>query len=255
MRDQVLVLTRRSTLRTLRQPGQVVFPLLFPLILLAVNAGGLTSATRIPGFPTHSYLDFALAVPFMQAALFAAINAGTDLAVAVESGFLRRLALTPLRAPALLAGEIGGQIVVGAIGAVVYLTVGLAFGVVIKSGVGGALVLFALSALVAFAFAALGAYGALRLGSAEAMQGIFPLLFVTIFLSSSNLPRNLISVHWFRTIATYNPVSYLIEGFRSLVIKGWDGQALGLAFGFALLILVIALAAAGMALRTRLVRT
>ncbi|HVS29407.1 MAG TPA: ABC transporter permease [Solirubrobacteraceae bacterium] len=253
--DQVLVLARRSTLRSLRQPGQVVFPLLFPLILLAVNAGGLTSATRIPGFPTSSYLAFALAVPFMQGALFASINAGTYLAIDIESGFLRRLALTPLRAPALLAGQLGGQLVIGAIGAILYICVGLAFGVVIKTGVAGALVLLALSLLVAFAFAALGALIALRLGSAEAVQGIFPLLFVTLFLSSFSLPRELIQVHWFRTIATYNPVSYLIEGLRSLIIKGWDGQALGLAFGIALVMLVAALVAAGIALRTRLVRT
>ena len=55
------------------------------------------------------------------------------------------------------------------------------------------------------------------------MQGFFPLLFVTLFLSSSSLPRNLIKADWFREVATYNPVSYLIEGVRSLIITGWDG--------------------------------
>ena len=60
------------------------------------------------------------------------------------------------------------------------------------------------------------------------MQGLFPLFFVFLFLSSMNLPRNLIEHDWFRTIATLNPVSYLIEGFRSLFISGWDGEALAL---------------------------
>jgi ABC-2 type transport system permease protein len=78
---------------------------------------------------------------------------------------------------------------------------------------------------------------------------------VTVFLSSSSLPRNLIKVDWFREIATYNPVSYLIEGVRSLVIKGWDGQALALGFGFAALLVVITLSLAGAAMKTRLVRT
>ena len=87
------------------------------------------------------------------------------------------------------------------------------------------------------------------------MQGIFPLLFVTVFLSSSSLPRNLIKADWFREIATYNPVSYLIEGVRSLIIKGWDGEALALAFGFATLLVVIALGLANAAIKTRLVRT
>jgi ABC-2 type transport system permease protein len=78
---------------------------------------------------------------------------------------------------------------------------------------------------------------------------------VTVFLSSSSLPRNLIKVTWFRDVATYNPVSYLIEGIRSLIITGWDGQALALGFGFAVLLLVITLGLASAAMRTRLVRT
>ena len=76
-----------------------------------------------------------------------------------------------------------------------------------------------------------------------------------MFLSSSSLPRNLIKVGWFREVATYNPVSYLIEGVRSLIIKGWDGQALALGFGFATLLLIITLGLADAAMKTRLVRT
>ena len=69
-----------------------------------------------------------------------------------------------------------------------------------------------------------------------------------------NLPRNLIEIQWFRTVATINPVSYLIEGIRSLIITGWDAQALLLGFGIAAGIAVVALAAASIALRGRLAR-
>ena len=69
-----------------------------------------------------------------------------------------------------------------------------------------------------------GAFVGLRSGSGEAVQGFFPLFFVLLFLSSMSLPRPLIEQDWFRTIATYNPVSYLIEGIRSLIITGWDGR-------------------------------
>ena len=62
---------------------------------------------------------------------------------------------------------------------------------------------------------------------------MFPLFFVFLFLSSGSLPRELIEHDWFRTIATYNPVSYLFEGLRSLVIFGWQAQELALGFGFA----------------------
>ena len=101
----------------------------FPLFLLAINAGGLDAATELPGFPTDSYLTFALAVPFIQGGLFAVINGGTDLARDIETGFLNRLALTPLSgagADRRPAGRRGGARARSR--RVVYLAVGLAGG-------------------------------------------------------------------------------------------------------------------------------
>jgi len=252
---QVAQLARRSIVRTLRQPAHLVAPLIFPLGLLAVNTGGLSPATKLPGFPTESFLAFALAVPFIQGALFATINAGTDLARDIQTGFLNRLALTPLRGAALIAGQLAGVVVMGLLQAIVYLLVGLAAGSGLRSGVAGAVVLLALASLISLGFGAVGALLALRTGSGEAVQGLFPLLFVFLLVSSMNLPRNLIEIDWFRTAATVNPVSYLIEGIRSLVITGWDGEALALAFGVATALAVVALAASTLALRGRLTRT
>jgi ABC-2 type transport system permease protein len=252
---QVGHLARRSVVRTLRQPANVVFPLVFPLALLAVNAGGLRPATEIPGFPTDSFVAFALAVPFMQGALFATMNAGTDLARDIQTGFLNRLSLTPMRSGALLAGQLAGVVVMGLVQAVVYLAVGLAVGVDLQSGAAGALVLLGLAVLIALGFGGLGAFLALRTGSGEAVQGFFPLFFVLLFISSMNMPRNLIEVTWFRDVATANPVSYLIEGIRSLIITGWDGETLGIAFAVAIGITIVALAASSWALTERMART
>jgi ABC-2 type transport system permease protein len=122
------LLVRRSVIRTLRQPANVVFSFAFPLLLLAVSSGGLNAATRIPGFPGNSYLTFALAVPFVQGALFAANSAGTNFAEDIESGFLSRLSLTPLTRSALLAGQLAGVVALGLLQAVVFLAVGEAAG-------------------------------------------------------------------------------------------------------------------------------
>ena len=252
---QVGHIARRSVVRTLRQPANAIFPLIFPIGLLAVTSAGLASATKIPGFPTNSFLAFFLAFAFIQGALFATMNAGTDLARDIQTGFLNRLALTPMRGVALIAGQLGGIAVMGLVQAIVYLSVGLIAGVRLESGVPGAFVLLGLATLIAISFGALGAFFALRTGSGEAVQGLFPLMFVGLFLSSMNLPRNLIETDWFRIVATFNPVSYLIEGVRSLIITGWDAQALALAFGISLLLLVLSLAAAAWALRLRLTRT
>jgi ABC-2 type transport system permease protein len=254
-RTQVGVLALRSSLRTMRQPAQFVPALIFPLFLLAVNSGGLKSATNIPGFPTATYLSFALAVPFIQGALFSVMNAGTDLGRDIETGFLNRLALTPLRGASLLAGLLTGTVLLGIVQAITYLVVGLSAGSGFAAGVSGVPVLIALSVLVTFGFGAIGLFAALRAGSAEAVQSLFPVFFVSLFLSSMALPRNLIQTDWFRTIATYNPVSYLIEAFRSLLITGWDTEALALGFGIAAAIAVIGMFGATRALQSRLVRT
>ncbi len=253
--SQVGLLAGRAVKRIVRQPAQLVFPILFPLILLAVNASGLDAATDVPGFPSASYLDFALAIPFMQGALFAALNGGQDLARDIQNGFLDRLALTPMSGAALLAGQLGGALFMGMVSAVIYLAVGLLFGVGIAAGVGGAFVLLALAIAISFAFACFGTFVALRAGTGEAVQGFFPLFFVLLFLSSAFFPRDLIEQDWFRVIATYNPVSYMVEGIRSLVITGWDGQALAQAFGVTAIAVVLFIALSARALRTRLVRT
>jgi ABC-2 type transport system permease protein len=253
--DQVLTLARRSVVRTVRQPANVVFPFVFPLLLLAVNAGGLDAATNLPGFPADTYIAFALAIPFIQGALFATMNAGTDLARDIQTGFLNRLALTPMRGVALLAGQLGGIATMGVAQALVYLGVGLLVGVRLATGPAGAVVLLSFAILISIGFGALGAFAALRTGSGEAVQSLFPVFFVFLFLSSMAMPRNLIEIDWFRTVATINPVSYLIEAIRSLIIIGWDAEALALGFGIAFAITVASLFLASYSLRTRLARS
>jgi ABC-2 type transport system permease protein len=252
---QVGELALRSVLRTARQPAQIVPALIFPLFLVAVNTGGLDTATDIPGFPTDSYLTFALAVPFIQGGLFAVLNGGADLARDIETGFLNRLSLTPLSGAGLIVGQLAGVLALGLLQAVVYLVVGVAAGADFEAGLAGIPVLLALSMSIILAFGTVGTFLALRLGSGEAVQGMFPVLFVFLFFSSMALPRDLIETDWFQTIATYNPVSYLIEAVRSLFVEGFDGEALALGFGCAAIIGAVFLTASASALRTRMGRT
>jgi ABC-2 type transport system permease protein len=252
---QVGAIAERSIRRTARQPAGATMPLLFPITLLLVNAGGLKASTMLPGFPTDSFFAFALAVPFIQGALFSTMNAGTDLARDIETGFLNRLSLTPLRGSALLAGMLSGVVVLGLVQAIFYIAFGLIAGVHFASGALGILVLLAFAVLISLGFGALGSFLALRTGSGEVIQGFFPLLFVFFFISSMNSPRDLIAVDWFRAFATANPVSYLIECVRSLIVTGWDGEALLLGFGVALAIAVASLAASSWALTRRMERT
>ncbi len=252
---QIHVLARRSMLKTLRQPFQLFPIVFFPLILLAVNASGLKAATYLRGFPTHSYISFAIAVAFIQGGMFSLINTGTNLAEDIESGFFNRLALTPLRRVSLISGLLVGVAALGVLQSAVYMLMGSLAGAHLDAGVGGVLVILVLGSLTAVGFGALGCAAALRTGSGEAVQGLFPLFFVFIFLSSSTLPRNLLKTGWFHTVANLNPISYLIEGFRSLYIYGWDAVALWRAFAVAIGLTLVALVLVAGALRTRLQRT
>jgi len=252
---QVPELARRSIMRTVRQPAAIIPATVFPLILLAINSVGLKSATSLPGFPTDSYVTFALAFAFIQAGVFAVIGTGQNLAEDNQGGFFNRLQLTPVHPAALVAGQLAGTLTVGLLQAATYISVGLLAGAHIEAGLGGAFVLIALAIAISLAFGSVGLAVGMRVDAPEKVQSIFPLLFVFLFLSSMSLPRNLIQTEWFREIATYNPVSYMVEGLRSLLITGWDPEALALGFGCALGILALGLISASLGLRERMART
>jgi ABC-2 type transport system permease protein len=248
---QAATLGRRAVVRTARQPANIVFPLIFPMLLFAVNSGGLKAETRLPGFPTDSFVAFAIAVPFIQGALLANVEFARD----IQTGFLNRLALTPVRGIVLLVGQLGGLLTIALVQAVFYLVVGFAFGVRLETGPAGVLVLLILETMIALAFASFGTWAALRTGSTEAVQGLFPVFFVFLFLSSMNIPRNLIEADWFRWVATINPVSYLIEAVRALVIYDWHWEPILIGFAVAIAMSVSGFILATHALIQRMART
>jgi ABC-2 type transport system permease protein len=70
---------------------------------------------------------------------------------------------------------------------------------------------------------------ALRTGSNQAVQLSFLLFFPLLFLSPAFAPKEIFS-GWLEFLATINPVTYILEGSRSLVLDGWDWEALAKAF-------------------------
>jgi ABC-2 type transport system permease protein len=226
VKHSLLQLGRRSVVRTVRNPALVAQGMIFPLFIFAFNVGGLDLATSLPGFPTESYVTFALALTFAYCGLYAVMVAGSQLGEDVRTGFIRRMTLTPMKGTTILLAQLGGVIVFATVQAVLFLLIGLAAGARVEAGVGGALLIVVLSAFFALALGSLGLMVALLTRSSEAVQAIFPLFIALLFFSSVGLPRELIQTDWFQTVATYNPVSYLIEAPRSLLVEGWDAQAL-----------------------------
>ncbi len=149
-----------------------------------------------------------------------------------------------------------GVAALGVLQSAVYMLMGLVAGAHLDAGIGGALVVLVLgSPDRGRRSARSAARRRCARAPAKAVQSLFPLFFVFIFLSSSSLPRNLLRTGWFHAVANVNPISYLIEAFRSLYIYGWDGTALWRGFAVVIGLTILALLAIAGALRTRLQRT
>lgn len=199
--------------------------MVFPLFFVALGSSSFSRAISIPGFPAvDSFLDFALAGSIIQGVLFGSITSATALATDIETGFFDRLLLTPSARSGILIGRLAGAMTYGLAQTVFFVVVLLPFGLSIKSGIFGLLVMMVGGLLTALAVGAVMSAMAIRTGSSEAVQGSFPLLFVLLFFSSAFFPRQTMD-GVYRQIANFNPVSYLVEGFRSLTIGEFSSIA------------------------------
>jgi ABC-2 type transport system permease protein len=246
-------IARRSLIRTVRQPALVVPTLVFPLFMLAVVSAGGSDITDVKGFPTDSYVTFLLGAMMVLGTSGAATMAGTGLGNDIGTGLIHRLTLTRLRPTTLIMGNLAGVALIGVLQAAVYLGVGIAAGASVEAGVAGALALLGVSLLMILAFGAIGSLAAALAGSGDQVQGLVAVVLAGLFMSSMLMPRNLIEEEWFKQIATYNPLSYLVEANRSLLIDGWDGEALALGCGVAAVALFAALAATVIRLKRSMV--
>jgi ABC-2 type transport system permease protein len=193
---------------------------IFPTLLLAVQTGGAGSAVELPGFPeVQSFFQFLLAAGIMQALVLAGNSGGTAFAIEIETGFTDRLFSTPVSRFTIVLGRLAGTAALGLFASLWFLAIGLVFGASIEGGVPGVLVAVSLATAAALAFGGLGSAIALRTGNANVVQGLFPLVFVVLFLSTAYFPLDLM-IEPAKTIAEYNPLSYIVEGIRDPIISG-----------------------------------
>jgi ABC-2 type transport system permease protein len=242
---QTWAMSKRSILAFVRQPALVVPSLIFPLFFAALGSSSFSRATSLPGFPpVDSFLAFSLAGSIVQGVLFGSVTGGAALATDIEQGFFDRLLASPTSRISILLGRLAGAGAFGAAQALFFTLVLMPFGVRIEAGPIGLFVIVLSGSLTGMAIGGFMAAMGLRTGSSEAVQGSFPLLFIALFFSSAFFPRETMQ-GVYQQIANINPISYLVEGIRGLVIEGltWKnvGQAVLVPIGIGVVSFTLAL--------------
>jgi ABC-2 type transport system permease protein len=228
----------------------VIPPIFIALFFFVVNVGTLEDLTeqQAPGF------DFkAFQLPTAILLGVTGVSRAPALVLDVQNGYFDRLLLTPVRRLAILLGHMVADVAVASALTVPILVLGYALGVRFEAGPLGVVAFIVLAALWSLAFAGFGYAIALKTGNPAAVNSSFLLFFPFLFLTSSYVPRSQLT-GWLDTVAGINPVTYLLEGLRSLVLLGWEWDDLGKALAAIALVGAVSMSLCFGALRGRLRR-
>lgn len=238
----------RGLKQSLRPLPSVIPSLFLPAFFLIVFSAGFKNLNSLPGFTATNYFVFYAPVAILQAIFFSSGDAGIDLVVDITSGYFDKLRIAPIRPVAIIIGKLlsVGLRAVVQVALVVALIV--AMGGRIATGVGGLLVILLLGAFFGMAWSGIGMTIALLTKNQRATQSAFILFFPFTFITTAQLPLNLLS-GWYRTAVLLNPVTYILEAFRSLTTTGWDAAILARGFGAAAGVAVLTISAALIAFR------
>jgi ABC-2 type transport system permease protein len=218
------LLTKRAIREGIRTPESTV-PLLFiPVFFLLVNLGQLGNRFKGEAFLNgQNYGAFQLPVSL----IFAVIGIGSGLALVaeIENGYFDKFLVAPVPRTTILLGRLAADFLRNLVTATVVLLIGFALGVHVEAGVLGALLLVVLCALFGVAYGSSAILIALRTRSTQSVNLASLVFFPLLFLSPNLLPRELMQ-GWLRVAARFNPVTYVIEGVRSLILDGWEPEKL-----------------------------
>ncbi len=225
------------------QPANILPSLFISVFLYLVFGSSFGSVTQLPGFPAENYNAFLVSMILVQAVVFSGGDAGFAMLTDMLSGYFDKLLLVPINRFSILFGSLLVAGTRALIQAVVIVVMALALGVSFKGGAGGILAVIALSGLFGIAWSCLGLIIALQTKSVQATQASFVLFFPFIFLTTAFMPKELLS-DWFQVAVTINPVNYVLEAMRTIVVEGWvwDTILLGVGVLAAMTVVLAALA-------------
>ncbi len=219
----------RTMRRWLRVPSNWISIIFFPLIQLLVFSQLYQDIVQLPGFGGQSsYLAYLAPGQVAFTAFMAVAWAGYGLIVEYRSGYLDKLRASPIHHWSILGGEMVPLFFQAAAMAGLLLIVSLLLGATIVTGLGGFLLILVLAGLFGVAFAGASFIPALLTKSEQATSTFSLLFFPLMFMSTAFVPAALMP-GWMQVINRWNPMTYLIEAIRSLMVVGYDWSAIGAA--------------------------
>ena len=219
----------RALRESVRQPALEIGNVFIPMFFFAVTVGAIGNVAG-KAFGVTNYTAFQLPVAVLQAVAGASGTAGLATVSDIEKGYFDKLMLTPAPRISLVLGRLAADGVRIMALTILIVVVGLIFGTGMKSGPLGVVVLVIMGGAFGLAYSGLGMALALKTGSAQAAQLGFLIFFPLVFLSPAFAPKEVFAP-WLEFLATINPVTYIVEGMRDLVLVGWDPTSLAAAFG------------------------
>jgi len=213
------ILMLRSLRESMRQPAIEIGNLFIPLFFFAVTVGAISSISE-QAFGVSNFTGFQLPVAMLQAIAGSAV-AGAGIVNDIQKGYFDKLALTPTPRPALVLGRMLADAVRAVVLVGVIIAVGILTGAGMESGPLGTLLLLVIAAAFSLSYTGFAVSLALKTGSNQAVQLSFLLFFPLLFLAPAFAPKEVFS-GWLEFLATINPVTYILEGSRSLVLDGWE---------------------------------
>ena len=234
----------RCTRRFFRVPANWISIIFFPLIQLFVFSQLFKDIIQLPGFKASgggSYLAYLAPGQIGFTAFFAVAWSGTAILIEYRNGYMDKLRATPIYRVSILAGELAPLFLETAIMAGAILALSVVLGAPIKTGIGGVLMLLALSGLFGMAWAGTSFVPALLTKSEQATGTLSLLFFPIAFMSTAFVPQSLMP-GWLQSVNAWNPITFLIEAIRPLMVSGYNWSAIGKA--------VIAIAVLGVILQS-----
>jgi ABC-2 type transport system permease protein len=204
-----------------------------PALWLLVFGVTFASLRAIPTGP-FSYLQFLTPGVLTQSVMFVAIFYGIMLVWERDLGLLNKLLSTPAPRSAIVLGKALSAGVRSIFQAIVIFALALVIGVPLNLNPLNLMGVVVVIVLAGMCFSCLSMCLAPIFKTREKMMGIGQAITMPLFFTSNAIYPIDVMPPWLRVIATVNPLSYLTDAMRSLLLTG-DFHGIPLDIGVTLL--------------------